>query len=197
MSREPVRETHTEEGEGGREVGERIGDRDRLQHLTGCPGELLKVMERERATYGARAMQDRKRHVLWQEGWLKELTRRLHEKNWNLHRLFSDNSSARAVQMEAHMLHTQTETRATCSSSSSSSAGSLLLSRSATHFVYSEVFCGGIHPSKLFAQLFCRIFCIRSHLDPFHTFPSSLKPCLHRINTINIKLSMRSKMSCL
>ncbi len=34
----------------GRRV--RMGDRDRLQHLTGCPGEPLKVTERERNTYG-------------------------------------------------------------------------------------------------------------------------------------------------
>lgn len=34
-------------------------DRDRLQHLTGCPREPLKVIEREKDTYGRRRMQER------------------------------------------------------------------------------------------------------------------------------------------
>lgn len=43
-----------------------MGDRDRLQHLTGCPGELLKVIEREKGTHGGTWRQDRerKRHAL-------------------------------------------------------------------------------------------------------------------------------------
>lgn len=41
-------------------------DRDRLQHLTDCPGEPLKVIEREKDTYGRRGTQEkgRKRHAL-------------------------------------------------------------------------------------------------------------------------------------
>lgn len=38
-------------GEGGRV---RMGDRDRLQHLIAGPGELLKVIEKEKDTYGGR-----------------------------------------------------------------------------------------------------------------------------------------------
>lgn len=40
-----------------------MGDRDRLQHLTACPGELLKVTEREKDTYGGRRRQDRDRDM--------------------------------------------------------------------------------------------------------------------------------------
>lgn len=40
-----------------------MGDRDRLQHLTACPGELLKVTEREKDTYGGRRRQDRERDI--------------------------------------------------------------------------------------------------------------------------------------
>lgn len=39
----------------------RMGDRDRLQHLTACPGELLKVIEREKDTYGG--TQDREKET--------------------------------------------------------------------------------------------------------------------------------------
>lgn len=47
-------------GEGGRV---RTGDRDRLQHLTACPGELLKVIEREKDTYGGMWRQDREKET--------------------------------------------------------------------------------------------------------------------------------------
>lgn len=40
-----------------------MGDRDRLQHLTACPGELLKVIEREKDTYGGRGRQDREKET--------------------------------------------------------------------------------------------------------------------------------------
>lgn len=40
-----------------------MGDRDRLQHLTACPGEPLKVIEREKDTYGGRGRQDREKET--------------------------------------------------------------------------------------------------------------------------------------
>lgn len=40
-----------------------MGDRDRLQHLTACPGESLKVIEREKDTYGGMWKQDREKET--------------------------------------------------------------------------------------------------------------------------------------
>lgn len=65
MSGEPRRkaERKKESERKGRERRVRMGDRDRLQHLTGCPGELLKVIEREKDTYGGRGRQDREKET--------------------------------------------------------------------------------------------------------------------------------------
>lgn len=62
MSGEPERKAERRE-EGKKKEGGmvRMGDRDRLQHLTACPGELLKVIEREKDTYGG--TQDREKET--------------------------------------------------------------------------------------------------------------------------------------
>lgn len=64
MNSEPRRNELGEEVEEG-EGRVRTGDRDRLQHLTGCPGEPLKVIERE------------KRHI-WRERGGEEIERKRH-----------------------------------------------------------------------------------------------------------------------
>lgn len=68
---EPQRGVERRRGsERGREEGRlRTRDRDRLQHLTGCPGEPLKVIERER---------ERKTHMERERG---ELERDAHCSN--------------------------------------------------------------------------------------------------------------------
>lgn len=60
---ESLRERLREERKGKKKEGGmvRMGDRDRLQHLTACPGELLKVIEREKDTYGG--TQDREKET--------------------------------------------------------------------------------------------------------------------------------------
>lgn len=60
---ESLRERLREERKGNKKEGGmvRMGDRDRLQHLTACPGELLKVIEREKDTYGG--TQDREKET--------------------------------------------------------------------------------------------------------------------------------------
>lgn len=60
---ESLRERLREERKGEKKEGGmvRMGDRDRLQHLTACPGELLKVIEREKDTYGG--TQDREKET--------------------------------------------------------------------------------------------------------------------------------------
>ncbi len=59
MSGEPRRKAERKR-EGGRV---RMGDRDRLQHLTACPGEPLKVTEREKHRWAKREARQRERDV--------------------------------------------------------------------------------------------------------------------------------------
>lgn len=92
------------EGIGSREGGGETVDKDRLQHLTGCPGELLKVIEREKDTYGGRETQDRKRREMWQGGWLKEVARQLWGGRIGTYAVYSEISHlAKTLQMDAHM----------------------------------------------------------------------------------------------
>lgn len=158
-----------------------MGDRDRLQHLTACPGELLKVTEREKDTYGGTRRQDRERerHALSQEGdkkkkkktsqtsWVRKIgtyTVYLERLGWHK---WSPDGHTRA---RARTVHTYTEERSTCTPPPGP-PDSRLLSHDAMHFIYSTVFLRGIHLSKLFASHFCHNFLIRSWPACFSILP--------------------------
>lgn len=96
----------------------RIRDRDRLQHLTGCHGEPLKVRECERKTH-----MEREREVMLKETcivsrWFKKKADWLIEKDWNVYGLFrKDSVGVKGAQMGEYtrIVHTHTHREAPAS----------------------------------------------------------------------------------
>lgn len=169
-----------------------MGDRDRLQHLTACPGESLKVIEREKDTYGGMWKQDREKETCnvaggWYKGKKGSQTSSVRKIGTNA--AYSERhkwSPDGRTHAQTRIVHTYTEEKDMHPSSSLSRLSPPLARCDALHL--QQGFPLGYTPLQAVFLTLLSLFFILSWPAWFFSSTLPWTQSLHGINAINIGL---------